>query len=1136
MPVTALSDSASVSKLPLIRRYGVALLAVLGATAARLALEPVLGKHSPYLPFVLAIMLAARFGGGGPGLAATAASVIACCYFFVEPRFLAFADATAAWGLGLFFVVGAGISLLSGQLHQALVSLARGERRLLLYELLVAHSRDIILFVRRDDGRILEVNDAAARAYGYNREEMLVLSIYDLRVNDTRKLIDDQMAQADGQSILFETVHRRKDGSTFPVEVSSQGAAIRGARTLMSVVRDITERKRAEDAVRQSSELTRKSELQYRELFEHMSEGLAYCRMIFEDGQGRDFIYLAVNAAFATLTGLKDVTGKRVTEVIPGIRDSDPGLLETYARVATTGMPEKFEVCVDALGMWFSISAYSPEKGFFVAVFDVTTERKRTENALRESERRYRLLFEHNLAAVFRTVGDGHIVDANESFVRMLGYESSQELRQKQIWELWDKPEDQTAFVARLAKERALTSVELCLRRRDGSRVWALANVTLNGGGTAEAPVIEGTMIDITDRKRAEEDRALLAAIVESTDDAIVGRALDGTIVSWNRGAEKIYGYSATEVEGKSVSMLLPPGKLDERLELMERVTRGESVDHYETVGVRKDGQQINESVTLSPIRDGAGKIVAVSAIARDITERKRQEAENLRLATAIEQAGEGVVVTDAEGTIEYVNPAFTRITGYGRAEALGQNPRILKSGRHDSKFYEEMWATILAGRTWHGEIVNQRKDGNLYTEEMTITPVRGAPGTTANFIAIKQDITERKQAEEARRAREAAESASRAKTEFLSGMSHELRTPLNVILGFAQVLRKHPNAEDNCESLDQILKSGRHLLGLINEVLDVGRLETGSLSLSSESVCINRVVREVMDLIRPLAIQASVQLCSSLPEQSDWQVLADPQRLTQVLLNLLSNAVKYNRNGGSIGIHGEVFAPGHLRLRIADTGWGISPDALQKLFTPFERLGAERTEIEGTGLGLALSKRLVEAMGGGIGAESTPGLGSTFWVDLPLVEGRTDVMDPSSRARRTVLCIEDNPSNLKLIQRALAHRPEVSFLSAMQGGVGLALAREHRPDVILLDLGLPDIPGQEVLNRLRADPRTSGIPTIIISADAAQCQIDKLMTVGAQAYLTKPFDLDRFLQALDCSLNGHRIKESAVAAGIASD
>jgi len=254
---------------------------------------------------------------------------------------------------------------------------------------------------------------------------------------------------------------------------------------------------------------------------------------------------------------------------------------------------------------------------------------------------------------------------------------------------------------------------------------------------------------DCTERNQAEDVRSYLASIVESSDDAIISKELDGTIVSWNPGAERIYGYSSQEVVGRPISILVPPDHPDELPAILRKITQGERIDHYETVRVRKDGRRIHVSLTSFPLKDRDARILGAASIARDISERKRAEAENLRLVTAVEQAAEGIVITDLQGCIEYVNPGFSRLTGYSREEAVGQNLRVLKSGQQDSRFYQELWETILAGRIWHGELVNRRKDGTCYTEEMTITPVRDSSGATTSFIAIKQENTERKRAEE---------------------------------------------------------------------------------------------------------------------------------------------------------------------------------------------------------------------------------------------------------------------------------------------------------------------------------------------------------------------------------------------------
>ncbi len=381
----------------------------------------------------------------------------------------------------------------------------------------------------------------------------------------------------------------------------------------------------------------------------------------------------------------------------------------------------------------------------------------------------------------------------------------------------------------------------------------------------------------------------------------------------------------------------------------------------------------------------------------------------------------------------------------------------------------------------------------------------------------------ERQERERAQRAEEAAAAASRAKSEFLSRMSHELRTPLNSIIGFGQLLELDVRGPEQRESVAHILKGGRHLLGLINEVLDVARIEAGRLSLSLEPVVLEDVVRGALDLVRPLAAARGVLLPS--PPAWNRSVMADRQRLQQVLLNLLSNAIKYNREGGSITVGAADATADRLRLTISDTGNGISREMLERLFTPFDRLGADQTAVEGTGLGLTLSKGLVEVMGGSLTLESRLGAGTTCTIELPTTTN-ADVPLPASdpgarntegaRTHGTVLYVEDNLANLRLVERVVALRPGVTLLSAMQGRQGLELARDHRPDLIVLDLHLPDLPGTEVLAQLLAEPRTREIPVVILSADATPSQITRLRAQGARAYLTKPLDVQAFLTQLD--------------------
>ena len=389
--------------------------------------------------------------------------------------------------------------------------------------------------------------------------------------------------------------------------------------------------------------------------------------------------------------------------------------------------------------------------------------------------------------------------------------------------------------------------------------------------------------------------------------------------------------------------------------------------------------------------------------------------------------------------------------------------------------------------------------------------------------------------------AKEEADRANRAKSEFLSRISHELRTPLNAILGFGQLLERQNPTDTQRMRLHHITAAGHHLLKLINEVLDISRIEAGNLQLSLEPVCIADVLPETLDLIRPLATERAIRLSMASDLDSSAFVLADCQRFKQVLLNLLSNAVKYNSDKGKVTISWNSSGKDTLRIVISDTGVGIPGEKLARLFTPFDRLGAEQSKVEGTGLGLALSQRLMQAMGGTIGAESTLGQGSTFWVELPRVQSPLACTSPqkskaperehvSSAGKRTILYIEDNLSNLTLVQEILQDQPEIELISAMQGQLGLDLARKHLPDLILLDAHLPDLPGRELLAQLHRDTGTCHIPVIVISADATARQINELMAAGAHAYLTKPLDVTEVLHLVEEATINNPAKEGATA------
>jgi signal transduction histidine kinase len=399
-------------------------------------------------------------------------------------------------------------------------------------------------------------------------------------------------------------------------------------------------------------------------------------------------------------------------------------------------------------------------------------------------------------------------------------------------------------------------------------------------------------------------------------------------------------------------------------------------------------------------------------------------------------------------------------------------------------------------------------------------THQRGILADLADVVV--EECLSRRKARELESAKDNADRANRAKGEFLSRASHELRTPMNAVLGFTQLLELDDLTDSQRANVDRILKAGKHLLKLIGEVLDISRIEAGVRAIELEPVKIAEAIREATELVEPMLLENKVSL--RLEPAAACSVLADQQKLVQVFLNLFSNAIKYNRANGSVTVTQEVLGD-QVRIRIADTGCGISPEQQSKLFQPFERLGAERTKIQGTGLGLALSKKIIELMAGSIGVESVPGSGSTFWIQLPRfdaapVEPARQLSESKPATGPTVLYIEDAVVSIHLIRgilkRAKVHGDStIRLISAMQGNLGLEMARLHAPDLILLDLHLPDMSGVQVLHQLKADARTSAIPVVVLTADPLPGTKGQVRDAGAAAFLAKPVDVARFLETV---------------------
>ncbi|MHB1428014.1 MAG: ATP-binding protein [Rhodocyclaceae bacterium] len=498
-------------------------------------------------------------------------------------------------------------------------------------------------------------------------------------------------------------------------------------------------------------------------------------------------------------------------------------------------------------------------------------------------------------------------------------------------------------------------------------------------------------------------------------------------------------------------------------------------------------------------------------------------------------------------------NNAFARAAGLALpAEIVGKTDYDLPWAAAEASAYREDDRTVIESGVAKLNIVETQlqADGNIVWFNTSKVPLFDAAGQVIGVLGLSHDITERKRAEEALRhlneelegrvrertaelvaAKNEAERANVAKSEFLSRMSHELRTPLNAILGFGQLMEQEPLDADQADNVKEILHAGQHLLELINEVLDLARIESGKFTVSKEPVPLMPLIAECLTLIGPQAEARGIRIIDA-GCGCDQHVHADRTRLKQVLLNLLSNAVKYNRAQGTISAvctpQGEA-----LQIRISDTGSGLTPEQQARLFVPFERLNADNTAVEGTGIGLALSKRLIDLMDGAIGVESTPGVGSTFWLRLPAAAARADQAPaappagdagavpllPATR-QSVVLCIEDNPANLRLVERIFRSRHDIRLITASAPGLGLELARAHLPDLILLDINLPDMDGYAVMQCLRENEATRGIPVVAISANAMPKDLERGKAAGFANYLTKPLDVGRLMQTVTAILS----------------
>lgn len=617
-------------------------------------------------------------------------------------------------------------------------------------------------------------------------------------------------------------------------------------------------------------------------------------------------------------------------------------------------------------------------------------------------------------------------------------------------------------------------------------------------------------------------------------DDLLFVLDEQGNIIYTNQTVIDRLEYERDELTGKSVLMVHPADRREEAGRIVGEMLAG-TADYCPVPLLAKSGSQIPVETRIKRgFWDGLSVIFGVS---KDVSKLRLSEE---KFSRAFHSNYSIMAISGVDDTVFIdINDSFTRTLGYTKEEIIGKTILEYDFFVNKDQFSEIYKKLELNGSIREAELEIRAKSGSiiiaLYSADFIYV------GTRQCLLSLLIDITERKRAEkEIKEARIEAEKANLAKSEFLSRMSHELRTPLNSILGFAQLMEMSKLGPLHKRNVGFIYQGGIYLLNLINEILDISRIEAGRISLSIEPVQISQVINEIMDAVQPMAGNRNINLELVDSPMNQFFIKADNNRLKQVLLNLLSNAVKYNNKGGTVKIYVEVKPVNeigivNIRISIADTGIGISEDNKLKLFTAFERIGAENTETEGTGLGLVMVKKLITAMGGEIGIQSTVGKGSTFWFELPLAEDiklnsrlqnySTGISETESIHLGTILYIEDNNSNLELVEQILLeHRSNIRLITDLTGSQALKLAIKNLPDLILLDLNLPKIHGSKILSLLLKEEKTKDIPVVIVSADAMPEQRKKLLSAGAREYITKPLNIIEFLKVVDEYIPGKNI------------
>ncbi len=975
------------------------------------------------------------------------------------------------------------------------------------------------IFIVHPNGTILDANPVLLKIVGSPSLE----ATKKINVKDFPLLVQAgyveyfQQCLSTGKIIRFKTDYTSKWGKSFVAESTFVPLKDKkgNIQKVYTILRDITDQERVEQQLKES-------ENKYRSLAETSSD-----LILTFDINGK-FTYL--NPALEKITGYKPeevmekpfwdfIAPEYVTSTIEkfkrGLQGEHIPLYEIEL-LHKTGKRVPVELNVTSL-----YDAQGKVTGRIVVARDIT-ERKAAAKALKESELRLKRFSQITTEGIIFHK-DGSIFDANQAILRMLGY-TLEDLIGQHIVKKLALPKYYPMIDEHLRKDYS-EPYDIEIYKKDGSILpveVAGVNYTDNMGKTFRASVFRDISRRIRMEKALRESENKYRSLAETSIDMILTYDLEGNITYVNPAVKNIFGYDPDEITGKKFTDFVVTKDVEKAVENFIKGKSGYSVPLYELEIKHKNGKSIPVEINPTSLHDAEGNIIGRLTIVRDITARKKAE-QNLRLlAKALNAAANAVIITDATGTIEWINQAFTTLTGYSKEEAIGKHSKdLIESNQQDQAFFDELNRIVLSGKVWKGEIIDKRKDGTLYVVEEIITPVTNARGEVEHLIGIMTDITERKEAErELLAAKEAAEEASRLKSAFLANMNHEIRTPMNAIMGFSNLMLETVDEQVRENYARIINNSAEQLLKLIDDVIYLSRLQSEKLPLKKIVFHPADIVREIYEMFSLPHMKKNLEIKLSIPEQAGQILMkADDYKIKQILTNFVSNALKYTPEGSvEIGFKTE---GKDLLFFVKDTGIGIPEEEQKHIFEAFYR-GEEAVSsaIRGTGLGLNIAKELVELMGGTIGVKSQPGKGSCFFFSLPcdLAETTTPPQkkpkkSPAKLKNMDVLIVEDDETNYLYFNAVLKN--VVHKTDRARNGQEAVEKVHHRPyHLILMDIKMPVMDGYEATRRMKK--YNPSLPVIATTAYATQEEKEKAIAAGCDEYLSKPVKKQTLLALLE--------------------